>query len=170
MANCRKCGKKIGMWEDICEDCYPIEREKEESARQLYECQQTEKSLQQAKDKQRFESVVLTTTPSLANYQILRTLDIVTAECVYGIGVFQDFFAGISDIFGGRSNATQKYLREARINCLNELKKEAVTLGANAVIAVTLDYSEFSGQGKSMLFLVACGTAVIVEKIDGKVS
>jgi len=30
---------------------------------------------------------------------------------------------------------------------------------------VVLDYSEISGGGKSMLFLVASGTAVIVEKL-----
>jgi hypothetical protein len=36
-------------------------------------------------------------------------------------------------------------------------------LGANAVVGVALDYSEFSGQGKSMLFLVASGTAVIIK-------
>lgn len=45
-----------------------------------------------------------------------------------------------------------------------ELRKEAEELGANAVIGVRLDYSEFSGGGKSMLFLVASGTAVVVER------
>ncbi|MBK6998662.1 MAG: heavy metal-binding domain-containing protein [Rhodoferax sp.] len=36
-------------------------------------------------------------------------------------------------------------------------------LRANAVIGVDLKYSEFSGGGKSMLFVVATGTAVIVK-------
>ena len=48
---------------------------------------------------------------------------------------------------------------------MSELKKEADNIGANAVIAVDLDYSEISGGGKSMLFLVASGTAVKVEPI-----
>ena len=43
---------------------------------------------------------------------------------------------------------------------LNELKKEAYELGADGVIGVDLDYSEISGKGKGMLFLVASGTAV----------
>ena len=34
----------------------------------------------------------------------------------------------------------------------------------NEVIGVDLDYSEFSGGGKSMLFLVASGTAVTFKK------
>jgi hypothetical protein len=34
------------------------------------------------------------------------------------------------------------------------------SLGADAVVGVDLAYSEFSGGGKSMLFVVATGTAV----------
>ncbi|MBK8638308.1 MAG: YbjQ family protein [Chromatiaceae bacterium] len=75
----------------------------------------------------------------------------------YGLGHYPDFF-------GGRSNATQKVLKAARKTALEELRKEAEELGANAVIGVRLDYSEFSGDGKSMLFLVASGTAVVVER------
>lgn len=35
-------------------------------------------------------------------------------------------------------------LRTARIKCLDEMKKEAARIGANAVIGVDLDYSEFA--------------------------
>lgn len=108
--------------------------------------------------------VLLTTAPELAGYRVTRTLDIVTAECVLGLSFLSDFLAGMSDFFGGRSGRTQNKLREARQYCLSELRAEAQSLGANAVIAVSLSYSEFSGQGKSMLFLVASGTAVVVEK------
>ncbi|NIN00865.1 MAG: heavy metal-binding domain-containing protein [candidate division Zixibacteria bacterium] len=111
------------------------------------------------------EKLILTTAPSIEGYKVAETLEIVTAECVFGVNVFRDFFGGISDFFGGRSAATQKVLRKARRVCLNELNKEAALVGADAVIAVKLDYSEFSGKGKSMLFLVASGTAVKIEKI-----
>jgi uncharacterized protein YbjQ (UPF0145 family) len=78
------------------------------------------------------------------------------------MNLFRDIFAGITDLIGGRSESTQEILREARTTCLLELRREAARVGANAVIAVDLDYSEFSGQGKSILFLVASGTAVEV--------
>jgi len=55
-------------------------------------------------------------------------------------------------------------LRDSRRVCLTELRREALIAGANAVIGVDLDYSEISGDDKSMLFLVASGTAVVVEK------
>jgi uncharacterized protein YbjQ (UPF0145 family) len=110
--------------------------------------------------------VILTTAPSLEGYRVTETLEIVTAESAFGIGVVLDYFAAFTDFFGGRSKSTQNVLRDARKACLRELKTEAYRAGADAVIAVDLDYSEFTGKGKSMLFLVASGTAVKVEKID----
>ena len=111
------------------------------------------------------QNILITTAQSLENYKVTETIDIITSECVFGMNVFRDFFAGLTDFFGGRSKASQKVLRDARKTCLSELKREADNIGANAVIAVDLDYSEISGGGKSMLFLVASGTAVKVEPI-----
>jgi uncharacterized protein YbjQ (UPF0145 family) len=105
-------------------------------------------------------AVKLTTTPTYPNLEIEEVKGVITAECVFGMNVFRDFFAGMTDFFGGRSEASQKVLRDARETCLNELKKEAYELGADGVIGIDLDYSEISGKGKGMLFLVASGTAV----------
>lgn len=108
--------------------------------------------------------ITLTTAHSLEGYKVTKTLEVITAECVFGMNFLRDFFSSFTDFFGGRSNATQKVLKDARKTALEELRKEAEQLGANAVIGVRLDYSEFSGDGKSMLFLVASGTAVVVER------
>ena len=117
------------------------------------------------KELDKLKNITLTTSHFLEGYKVTKTIDIITAECVFGMNIFRDFFAGVTDIVGGRSEATQTVLRDARNVCLNELRKEAFMVGANAVIAVDLDYSEFSGKMKSMLFLVASGTAVTVEEI-----
>ncbi|EGI72395.1 UPF0145 protein [Pseudoalteromonas distincta] len=107
---------------------------------------------------------VLVTTETAPNINIIRRVDVITAECVYGMNIFKDIFAGFTDVFGGRSDSIQNTLRDARKTALTELKKEAASIGANAVIAVDLDYSEISGGGKSgMLFIVASGTAVVKE-------
>lgn len=108
--------------------------------------------------------IILTTETSMSGYQVTERIEIITAECVFGMNLFKDFFAGMRDIFGGRSKSSQKVLRDSRKVCLLELRREALMVGANAVIAVDLDYNEISGDGKSMLFLVASGTAVRVEK------
>lgn len=110
------------------------------------------------------KDIVLTTETVLSGYEVTERLEIITAECVFGMNLFRDFFAGIRDIFGGRSSASQKVLRDSRRVCLTELRREALLAGANAVIAVDLDYNEISGGGNSMLFLVASGTACRVEK------
>ena len=110
------------------------------------------------------KDIILTTETTMQGYQIVERLEIITAECVFGMNMFRDYFAGIRDIFGGRSKASQKVLRDSRKVCLTELRREALIAGANAVIGVDLDYNEISGDGKSMLFLVASGTAVTVEK------
>jgi uncharacterized protein YbjQ (UPF0145 family) len=60
----------------------------------------------------------------------------------------------------------QNTLKDARKVALDELRSEAAYLGADAVIGVDLDYSEISGGGKSMLFLVASGTAVKLSKTE----
>lgn len=105
--------------------------------------------------------IMLTTETSPQGVDIVERVEIITAETVLGMNIFRDLFAGIRDVVGGRSKATQKVLRDARKICLSELKEEALMLGADAVIGVDLDYSEISGGGKSgMIFLVVSGTAV----------
>ena len=110
------------------------------------------------------DSIILTTENNPQDLLVEKRIEIITAECVLGMNIFRDFFAGIRDIVGGRSAASQKVLRDARKRCLRELKIEAYAVGADAVIGVDLDYSEFSGGGKSMLFIVASGTAVKLKK------
>lgn len=112
----------------------------------------------------RIASVQVTTAPSLEGFRVTRTVDIVTAEYVGGVNILRDILTNWTDFLGGRSGTLQNELRNARETCLTNLRAEADRIGANAVIAVDLDYSEISGGGKSMLFLVASGTAVIVEK------
>ncbi|GGX76940.1 UPF0145 protein [Litchfieldella qijiaojingensis] len=110
------------------------------------------------------DRLILTTSSHLEGYRVTDHIDIVSAECVFGMNVLKDMFSSFRDFFGGRNKSSQDALREARVACLNELRREAESMGANAVIGVDLDYSEISGGGKSMLFLVATGTAVKVAK------
>lgn len=112
-------------------------------------------------------AITLTTAPSLSGHEIIETIEIVTAECVMAMSMFADLSAALRDLVGGRSAGLQESLRQARRNCLAELRKEAADVNANAVIGVRLAYSEISGGGKSMLFLVASGTAVRVVATSG---
>ena len=109
------------------------------------------------------EAVILT-TETVSDLIIVERVEVITAEVAYGMNIFKDLFASVRDIVGGRSEAVQKTMRDARRTALFELKKEAHRVGANAVVAIDLDYVELSGgAGANMLMLVASGTAVIVK-------
>ncbi|MFY7901009.1 MAG: heavy metal-binding domain-containing protein [Chitinophagaceae bacterium] len=103
--------------------------------------------------------MTLTTTPSIEGKHIEQYIGIVAAETIIGANIFKDFFAGIRDIVGGRSNTYEKVIEEARQNALHELQQKAAAMGANAVIGIDLDF-ETVGSGGSMLMVVATGTAV----------
>ena len=104
--------------------------------------------------------IILTTTPDVPGQAAVAALGIVTAEVVLGTNIFRDMLASVSDVFGGRSGTYQSALRNAKRQAQHELRAEAKALGADAVVGVDLDYSEISGDGKSMLMLVISGTAV----------
>ncbi|GED22518.1 YbjQ family protein [Halomonas halmophila] len=173
MAKCRTCGADAGLMSTYCHDCIIDNnrqvREKRGIAGDSDMPNRNEaREAREAAERAALEATV-TTAQSIEGQRVVKTIDIVTAECVFGMNVFRDMFAGLSDIVGGRNQSSQKVLRDARVTCLNELRREAVDVGGNAVIAVDLDYSEFSGGGKSMLFLVASGTAVVVESLEAAI-
>ena len=117
---------------------------------------------QHAQNERQIKSIMLT-TETAPNLNITKRIEIVTAECAFGMNMFKDLFAGVRNIVGGRSEAVQKTMRDARRTALYELKKEAYEVGANAVVGVDLDYVELSNAG-SMVMLVASGTAVVIEE------
>lgn len=112
--------------------------------------------------------LLATTTPMVPGFTITQVVDVVSAECAYGMNLLKDFFANVTDVVGGRSGSTQKVLRDARRQVMAELRSEAFALEADAVVGVRLDFNEFSGGGKSMLFVVATGTAVKLAPIGGR--
>lgn len=108
--------------------------------------------------------MILTTTSTVDGHSVTRYHGIVTAEVIIGANIFRDIFAGIRDIVGGRSGSYERPLKEARKTALEELKAEALALGANGVIGIDFDY-EVIGKGGSMLMVSASGTAVTVSGV-----
>ena len=104
--------------------------------------------------------MIVSTTNTLDGRRVVQYLGVVGGEAILGANVFRDVFASIRDIVGGRSAAYEKELRKAKQIAMDEMTNEATALGANAVLAVDLDYETIS---ESMLMVSASGTAVIVE-------
>lgn len=106
--------------------------------------------------------MIITTTPTLEGKRITRYIGLVNGEAIIGANLVKDFFAGISDIVGGRSGAYEQGLREAKSIAIKDMMDQAHRLGANAIVGVDLDYQTIGGNG-SMLMVSANGTAVIIE-------
>jgi uncharacterized protein YbjQ (UPF0145 family) len=111
--------------------------------------------------------MLITTTPTIEGRKIVKYHGLVSGEAIMGANIFKDLFASIRDIVGGRSGAYEEELRRAKDIALAEMAEQAKALGANAVIAVDLDYETInmagSGGGGSMLMVSASGTAVNYE-------
>jgi len=83
----------------------------------------------------------------------------VNAQSIIGANIFKDLFAGLRDVFGGRSKTYERVLEEAKEDAMRELVERAQSLGANGILGVDLDF-ETVGAGGSMLMVIATGTAV----------
>mmetsp|Transcript_18145 Transcript_18145/g.28229 ORF Transcript_18145/g.28229 Transcript_18145/m.28229 type:complete len:105 (+) Transcript_18145:5385-5699(+) len=103
--------------------------------------------------------MILTTTNTVEGLKITDYRGIVVGEAIMGANVVRDFFAGITDIIGGRSGAYESKLQDARDTAMHELEERAAALGANAVVGVDLDYEVV---GDSMLMVSVSGTAVVL--------
>ncbi|HSE57645.1 MAG TPA: heavy metal-binding domain-containing protein [Nitrospiraceae bacterium] len=106
--------------------------------------------------------MILTTTPNIERKQVVRYLGLVSGDAILGANIFRDFFASIRDIVGGRSAAYEAELRKAKDIALGEMREQARSLGANAIVGIDIDY-ETIGANSSMLMVSASGTAVVVE-------
>jgi uncharacterized protein YbjQ (UPF0145 family) len=107
--------------------------------------------------------MLITTTPNIEGKKITAYKGLVSGEAILGANLFKDLFASITDVIGGRSGSYERELRKAKDIALEEMKEEARRLGANAVIAIDLDYETIGSGGGNMLMVSASGTAVTVE-------
>ena len=107
------------------------------------------------------------TTPTVEGRAAEEVFGLVSADCVYGMNFFRDIFAAVRDLVGGRSLASEKVLRDAKITVQQEMTQQAIEMGANAIVGVDFDFNEISGGGKSGMLLVSgTGTAVKLKDCD----
>ena len=161
MAECKECGTSIKAWEAIggaCENCYSLYLKKKALLKEREANAEREQAVEE------LGSVLLTTAHTLQDVTVTKYLGVVSAECAYGMNMFKDMFANVRNLVGGRSAAVEDTMRDSRETVMQELKREAHAKGANAVIAVDLDYTQLGAGGNMMVLVSASGTAVVIEE------
>jgi uncharacterized protein YbjQ (UPF0145 family) len=103
--------------------------------------------------------MILTTTPTIEGRTIIEYKGVVFGEVISGVNFLRDFAAAIRNIVGGRSSSYEEELVMARDQAMNELASRALSLGADAVVGIDIDY-EVLGENGGMLMVTASGTAV----------
>jgi len=107
--------------------------------------------------------MLILTTPGIEGKKITKHLGLVSGEAILGANIFKDFFASIRDIVGGRSQAYEQELQKAKNIALEEMQARADSMGANAIVAVDLDYESIQMGTSNMLMVSASGTAVVYQ-------
>jgi uncharacterized protein YbjQ (UPF0145 family) len=105
--------------------------------------------------------VISTHSPLNWDYEIL---SMVTGQSTTGTGVISEFTSSFTDLFGVQSGRFNKKLKGGENICFAQLRKQALDLGGNAVIATDIDYSEVGG-AKGMLMVCMGGTAIKLKNL-----
>ena len=108
---------------------------------------------------------IVSTTNSLEGYEIKKYYGICTERIVVGAGIFSEFFAGFTDIFGGRSAKFEANLKELYDTAMDKVITNAVKKGADALIGIKMDIDEISGKNTQMFMITVSGTAVSINSL-----
>lgn len=106
--------------------------------------------------------ILITTTNQVEGRPVRQYLGPVNANIVLGANFVSDFFAQLTDFFGGTSEAYQGKIDEVYKRTMRLLEIKAMDMGANAIVGLKTDFSQISGKGMSMFMLSAVGTAVLL--------
>jgi len=116
---------------------------------------------------QRYEqlrAIFLSTTGyNFEGYIIKKYLGVVNGQAVLGTGFLSEIFASASDTFGKQSKVFSDKIREAKKLAFEDMLKEALYKGANAMIGIDIDIMTI---GNNMIAVSGNATAVEIEKIE----
>ncbi|MES2309948.1 MAG: YbjQ family protein [Verrucomicrobiota bacterium] len=106
--------------------------------------------------------ILVTTTPLLDGYKIIKYLGIVRGIVVRSPTISQGFFGGLQSIFGGNVGSYTEMCEQARQEAYDLMLVHGRAMQANAIIGVQYDATEIGGQNQSTEVL-CYGTAVVIE-------
>jgi|SRR5689334_9358695 uncharacterized protein YbjQ (UPF0145 family) len=105
--------------------------------------------------------MIVTTGNDVAGHSIAKYLGIVRGIVVRSPSITQGFLGGLKQIIGGNIEAYAQVCEAAREDAFQRMVEHAQERGADAVIAVRYDATEFS---QNVTEVLAYGTAVTLSR------
>jgi uncharacterized protein YbjQ (UPF0145 family) len=106
--------------------------------------------------------MIITTGNDLPGYEVTEVIGEVFGLTVRSRHVGSQIGAALKSFIGGELRGMTQMLAEGRQEAINRLQEEAGTLGADAIIAMRFDTSEFMAAGTE---ICAYGTAVRAHRV-----
>jgi uncharacterized protein YbjQ (UPF0145 family) len=134
---------------------FPPPPKSDEEAAEIAKQVQTEPAPAQEMDEE--DDVLVTTGNAVAGYRIRRYLGVVRGIVVRAPSIGQGLLGSIQQIVGGNIEAYREVCESARQEAFHRMVDHAVEIGADAVIGMRYDATEFASGVTEVL---AYGTAV----------
>lgn len=106
--------------------------------------------------------MILTTTPDVQGYKIVKTLGLVRGNTIRARHIGRDIAAKFRGMIGGEITEYTKMIAESREQSVDRMIAEADELGANAIVNVRFSTSSMM---QSAAELLCYGTAVVIEML-----
>jgi len=103
--------------------------------------------------------MIITNIEYLPNKEIVEHFGVVSGSTVRAKHAGRDFAAGLKNMFGGELKGYTELLSESRDEAMSRMKKQALSLGANAILNVRFSTSSVAA-GAAEIYVY--GTAVKV--------
>jgi uncharacterized protein YbjQ (UPF0145 family) len=108
---------------------------------------------------------MVTTAFEISGWRVKQNLGVARGIVVRSRNVLVNIGAAFQTIVGGNITAWTKLCEETRAEAFEIMIQHATEVGANAIIGARYDTTEL---GAGVTEVLAYGTAVIVEPLDGK--
>ncbi len=105
--------------------------------------------------------MIVTTGIAVTGHEISQILGVVRGVVVRAPNIGQNLMGGLQGIFGGNIEAYAQVCDEARQHAYDLMVGHAQQMGADAIIGMRYDATEFA---PSMTEVLAYGTAVILKR------
>ncbi len=112
------------------------------------------------------EAMILTSTPSIEGYKIVKQCGLVFGEVFYRSSLKDSILSSLDDGFNFSLTESEELtgigsqVKKAREYAMNKIKIEADKRGANAIIGIDAE----SSMGRDVAHIMIYGTAVVIEE------